>query len=167
MARANVTSWFDADTVLLNHNIPWSIFLPPSHGMFHDLNMLVSKDWQGFNAGIFLIRVCEWSIHTLSDAIALPRLRPEVDLTFREQDALKWVFERPENKKHRIYQPRHWFNVYDTYYEGRGEVVMKGSLVVHFPGMGSYRGRWHGQMVGHLGSQSVRVTDPAGQYQLP
>ena len=82
----------------------------------------------------------------LSDAIALPRLRPDVQLGFREQDAVKWVFGRPENKKHRLYQPRHWFNVYDTYYEQMGEVIMNGTLVVHFPGMGQARpdgmGKW-------------------------
>ena len=140
------SSWFDADTVLLNNNVPWTIFLPPSEGLFRDINMLISKDWQGFNAGVFLIRVCEWSINLLSDSIALPRLRPDVELTFREQDALKWAFERPECLKYRVYQPRHWFNVYDSYYESRGEVVMNGSLLVHFPGMGGSRpdamGRW-------------------------
>ena len=82
----------------------------------------------------------------LTDASALPRLLPHIQLGFREQDALKWVFELPENKKHRIYEPRHWFNVYDTYYEQMGEVVMNGSLVVHFPGMGNARpdgmGKW-------------------------
>ncbi|KAL9129692.1 MAG: hypothetical protein Q9217_001934, partial [Psora testacea] len=138
--------WFDSDTVLLNDEIPWSIFLPPSEGMFRDLNMLITKDWQGFNAGIFLIRVCEWSIKLLSDAIALPRLRPEIDLPFNEQTAVEWVFSQPENLKHRIYQPKHWFNAYDPYYESHGDVAMDGSLVVHFPGMGGDRpdamGRW-------------------------
>ena len=139
-------SWFDADTILLNHNIPWTLFLPPNTGIFRDINMLISRDWQGFNAGIFLIRVCEWSIQTLSDATALPRLKPDVDLPFREQDALKWVFEQPHNKKHRLWQPRHWFNAYDFHYVSVGEVILNGSLVVHFPGMGAARpdgmGKW-------------------------
>ncbi|KAG8534394.1 uncharacterized protein KY384_001239 [Bacidia gigantensis] len=144
--RAEWIVWTDADTIHLNNLIPWTIFLPPNEGMFHDINMLVSRDWIGFNAGVFLIRVCEWSITLISDAIALPRLRPEVDLPFKEQDALRYMFDQPENKKHRIYQPRHWFNVYDEYYEGYGEKVMRGSVSVHFPGMGGARpdamGRW-------------------------
>lgn len=108
--------------------------------------MLVTSDWSGFNAGVFIIRVCEWSINLLSDAIALPRLKPEIELFFREQDALKEMFNLPERTRHRIYLPRHWFNVYDDYYAGRGEQIMNGSLLVHFPGMGGARidamGRW-------------------------
>ena len=139
-------SWFDADTILLNENIPWTLFLPPNTGIFREINLLISRDWQGFNAGIFLIRVCEWSIYTLTDAIALPRLKPDIPLPFREQDALKWVFEQSHNKKHRLYQPRHWFNAYDFYYTSSGEMILNGSLVVHFPGMGEARpdgmGKW-------------------------
>ena len=130
----------------MNNNVPWTIFLPPNEGNFRDINLLASKDWSGFNAGVFLIRICEWSINLLSDAIALPRLRHDIELAFREQAALNWVFNEPENLKHRIFQPRHWFNVYDEYYQDRGEVVKKGSLIVHFPGMGGARadamGRW-------------------------
>lgn len=109
--------------------------------------MLITKDWTGFNAGVFLIRVCEWSIHLLSDAIALPRLRPDVELDYREQDALKWVFNEEQNRKHRLFVPRPWFNQYDDiHYAGRQEPAMRGNLLVHLPGMGGARpdvmGRW-------------------------
>ena len=121
--------------------------------------MLISKDWTGFNAGVFLIRICEWSINILSDAIAVPRLRPEVDIPYREQDALKWVLNQADNKKHRIYQPRHWWNQYPEYYSNMGERVMKGTINLHFPGMGGARpdsmGYWLDKIENHPEEVSI------------
>lgn len=133
--RSEWLVWFDADTVLTNNEVPWTIFLPPSNTTFQGINLLVTTDERGFNAGIFLIRVCEWSIDLLSDAVALPRLRPDLNLSFKEQSALRDRFDVPNRRSHRLYVPRHWFNPYDLYYQGLGEQVMYGTMVIHFPGI--------------------------------
>ena len=141
-------SWFDADSIHLNHEIPWTIFLPPNEGeLFRDINLLITKDWNGYNAGVFMIRVCEWSVNVLIDAIAIPRLRPEIEIPYRDQDAFKWVFNQGPNRRHRIYQPRHWWNNFDDmYFGGLGERVMNGTFQIHFPGMYGKRhdamGKW-------------------------
>ncbi|KAL9101451.1 MAG: hypothetical protein Q9163_003282 [Psora crenata] len=165
--RAEWLVWFDADTVLLNNNVPWTIFLPPTEGMFRDIHILIAKDWNGFNAGVFLIRVCEWSVDVLSDAIALPRLRPEIDLPLREQNALEWAFSQPQNLKHRIYQPKHWFNTYDEYYADQGEVVMKGCLLVHFPGMGDSRSDAMGHWLDKLDHSPEQLRVPLAETSYP
>ena len=135
-ARSEWLVWFDADTVLTNSEVPWTIFLPPSNSVFNDINMLVTADHNGFNAGVFLIRVCEWSLDLLSDAIALPRLhQTDVDFWFREQAALRDRFDTSERVRHRLYVPRHWFNPYDLFYQGTEDQVMNGTMIIHFPGL--------------------------------
>ena len=136
-ARSEWLVWFDADTVLTNSEVPWTTFLPPSNSVFNEINMLVTADKNGFNAGVFLLRVCEWSLDLLSDTIALPRLhQTEVDFFFKEQAALRDRFDTPERIKHRLYVPQHWFNPYDLFYQGKGDQVMNGTMNIHFPGIG-------------------------------
>lgn len=134
--RSEWLVWFDADTVLTNDEIPWTTFLPPSTTIFQGIHLLVTTDENGFNAGVFLIRVCEWSIDLLADAIAFPRLHADVQLVFKEQDALRDRFNVEDRKNHRLYVPRHWFNPYDFKYLGRGKQVMDGTMLLHFPGLG-------------------------------
>ena len=161
-------SWFDADSVHLNDQIPWTVFLPPGDApLFRDLNMLISRDWTGFNAGVFIIRVCEWSILTLNDAVAIPRLRPEVDVPYRDQDALGWVLRQPNNKRHRIYQPRHWWNQYPEFYSYMGEKVMKGTVQLHFPGMADQRPDSMGYFLDKIEAHSPEVSVPFDNTSYP
>ena len=116
-------SWFDADTVILNHNVPWALFLPPSD--FSDIHLLMSSDMNGFNAGVFLIRVNAWSINLLTEATALPLLKPDLRLDFAEQTALSWVSNQSDYVEHKVFQPRRWWNAYGD----------EGEFQVHFPGL--------------------------------
>ena len=54
--RALWLVWFDADTIFMNPNVPWSTFLPPANS-FSDIHIVGAKDWNSFNPGVFLIRV--------------------------------------------------------------------------------------------------------------
>lgn len=132
-------SWVDSDTVLLNPNIPLETFLPPSD--FPDVHMLLTKDWNGMNAGVFMIRVHPWSIQLLSAAIAYPAQNPKVDLLWKEQSALTRLFK--ENNyfaRSVVYCPLRWFNAY----MGMPNVMnpssspmfraQPGDLLIHFAG---------------------------------
>lgn len=49
-------SYFDSDSIIMNEEIPLEIFEPPSD--FDHINWIAGKDWNGLNAGVFLLRVC-------------------------------------------------------------------------------------------------------------
>lgn len=105
-----------------------------------------------------LIRVCEWSLTLLSDAIALRRLRPEIALDFFEQTALQVVFDQDERIDQRLYVPRHWFNVYDDKNAPSSEITYPGSMLVHFPALE------HLEPIGHFLDQLEREPE---KLQLP
>ena len=70
----------------------------------------------------------------LTDVLALPSLRPEVNLGVnKEQDAMAWVFARSYNVRHVLYQPRSWYNGYE-WTEDASALVQQGDLLIHFPG---------------------------------
>lgn len=128
-------SWYDADTMILNPNIQWETFLPPTdNDLFADIKVLATKDISGFNAGVFFCRVDEWLVDTLTDAYALPRLSPEVNITGNfEQNAMKWLFSKVDNKKHVVYQPDLWYNWFSTTHRPDDDV--KGDMIIHFSGI--------------------------------
>ena len=123
-------SWLDADSLVLNPEIPKTLFLPPDD--FEEVYFLGPKDWEGFNAGGFFIRVNEWSIKMLTEAMALPLFRPDIDLRYNAvANAMKWVFTKPEYRDHVLYQPRRWYNDFRSKEQPEAE---SGSLLVQFDG---------------------------------
>ena len=131
--RAEWLVWFDADTIIMNPNVPWATFLPPVDS-FPDIHIVGAKDWNSFNPGVFLIRVNGWSLKLLTQVYALKQIRP--DITFgqnADQDAMIWVMDRPGYREHVIYQPIEWFQGYQ---DPRGQFrdVQPGDLLIHFPG---------------------------------
>jgi galactosyl transferase GMA12/MNN10 family len=129
----NVFRWVDADSAVVNPAIPLDIFLPPND--FPDTHILVTKDQNGFNAGMLLLRVHKWSINLLADAMAL-RQDPEVMEGFAEQTALYILFNHTENREHVLFQPRKWFNTYEFHFAYEGA---PGDLFVHFVGLAEDR----------------------------
>lgn len=106
--RAEWIVWFDADTIILNPAVPWTLFLPPTD--FDEVYLLATQDFNGFNAGMAILRVNEWSVHVLSETIALGSLRPEVHIEHFDQGAFRAVFEREGYAEHVLYQPHNWWN---------------------------------------------------------
>ena len=133
-------SWYDADTLILNPNIPWETFLPPiDNDVFSEIKILATKDESGFNAGMFICRVDEWVIDDLTDAYAMPRLHPEVEIRGNiEQNAMKWIFSKAENKKRVVYQSQSWYNTFSSAEHStdlRPDDDKKGDMAVHFAGI--------------------------------
>ena len=88
--------------------MPWTLFLPPSD--WNEIHLLASQDFNGFNAGMAIFRVHEWSVQMLAETVALRQLRPEVHLDHFDQGALRWVFEKEGYIEHVLYQPHNWWN---------------------------------------------------------
>lgn len=127
-------SWYDADTLILNHEIPWELFLPQGNS-FSDIHLIATKNLDGFNAGILIMRIHQWTVEFLADAYALPRLRPEVDLVGNvDQNALRWTSNREEYKSHVLFQPQNWYNGFQGP-KGYETEIVKGDMLVHFAGI--------------------------------
>ena len=115
----------------MNPEIPWDIFLPPND--FNDKHIIGTQDNNGFNAGMLILRVHPWTINALNQALALPGLKPEIQLHFFDQSAIAMVCDRPGYREHIIYQPRRWWNRY--HHDPDGDE--KGEMVIHFAGIGT------------------------------
>lgn len=120
----------DADSAVVNPALPLSIFLPPENRS--EIHLLASKDQAGFNAGMFFIKVHEWSLKILAQAMTYEWHKPDIDLSFLEQTSLYYEFNNTANREHVLYQPRPWFNTYEWHHAYEGE---KGDMLVHFPGL--------------------------------
>ncbi|KAK3174012.1 hypothetical protein K4F52_010318 [Lecanicillium sp. MT-2017a] len=140
--RTEWLMWVDADTIILNSAVPSEIFLPPPD--LDDVHFVGTKDHNGLNTGVIFVHVHPWSVSMLTDALAYPKYFPEVDLGFNaDQESMARVMGGdgvdPDGAQYRdgvVYLPRPWINAYELAhgYEGK-----KGSLLVHFPGMGRDR----------------------------
>ena len=129
--RAKWLMWFDADSIIINEEIPLEIFLPPAD--FNHIHFLVTKDQNGLNSGVFFLRVHQCSVALTTKVLGYPIFRPEVDLGFSaDQQAMALVLHEPQFRPHAVWQSRLWYNPYQrsTGYEGK-----RGDLLVHFPGL--------------------------------
>jgi hypothetical protein len=120
-------SYFDADTIIMNKEIPLDIFEPPSD--YDHINYIAARDWNGLNAGVLLLRVHPWSVQLLSRTMTYKHYHPDESYVFEEQTILARLTENDkEFMKQAIYMPRPWFN---AYFYGMHE-VKPGMLLSHF-----------------------------------
>jgi galactosyl transferase GMA12/MNN10 family len=120
-------SYFDADTIIMNKEIPLDIFEPPSD--YDHINYIAARDWNGLNAGVLLLRVHPWSVQLLSRTMTYKHYHPDESYVFEEQTILARLTENDEEfRKQAIYMPRPWFN---AYFYGMHE-VKPGMLLSHF-----------------------------------
>ncbi|KAI4853373.1 hypothetical protein E4T44_00881 [Aureobasidium sp. EXF-8845] len=85
--------WADADALILNPNVPLSIFLPPPD--LSHIHFVGNKDWRGLNNGVFFVRVHPWTVSMFTSAMSFPICHQDVDLGGNvEQEAMRLTFER-------------------------------------------------------------------------
>lgn len=149
--RAEWLVWFDADTIIMNPNVPWAMFLPPMDS-FPDIHLIGAKDWNSFNPGVFLIRVNGWSVKMLTQIYALKQIRTDIIMGDNaDQDAMIWVMDRPGYREHVIYEPIEWFQGYQDP-RGHFRDVQPGDLLIHFPGWKDKRFKYMDQYLEKLRS---------------
>lgn len=128
----------DADSIILNNDIPVEIFLPPSD--MKDIHLVATQDQNGLNTGIMFLHVHPWTISFLTETLGYPLYLPKIDLgRSADQEGMRRVLNKttggPNGQGYAdgvVYLPRPWINTYewDWAYEG-----VKGDLLVHFPGL--------------------------------
>jgi hypothetical protein len=73
----------------MNPLVPLDIFCPPPE--WSHIHLLVVNDLNWLNAGVFMIRVHEWSMWYLSAVLSYPFFRPEAVLGYGEQTAMLFL----------------------------------------------------------------------------
>ena len=127
--------WVDADTVVMNPNIPLDIFLPPPE--FSHVHLLVTADPHGLNNGVFFVKVHPWSVELWSAVVAYRTFRPDTELQYRDQSALEDILKEKCFKKNFLLLPQRWFNaIWGELSDDltRSFQIRRGDLLVHFPG---------------------------------
>ena len=155
-----LNSWFDVDTIILNPKVPWTVFLPPTR--FPNIHFIASKNWDGFNSGVFFLRVHEWSVKMLADAQALPSLRPEIAIKWADQGAMYESFSRPQFRDAVVFQPMHWYNEFQlqqNMVKDRPN-VHPGDMLIHFAGLMQDKREL-------MGPWLDKVENLAGQWAVP
>ena len=129
--RLQWLAWFDADTMNINPLIPLETFLPPPD--MRGVHAIFARDWNGLNAGAFILRVSTWSIEIMSAVLAYRVFNPDTDLPWGEQTAMKNLLGEADFVKGAVYVPARWFNSYPT-----GDPPYKaqpGDMGLHFAGV--------------------------------
>jgi hypothetical protein len=85
--------WHDRDTVLMNPQIPLDIFVPPEPE-FSNIHMVVTKDRNGLNNGVFMMRVSQWSFKLFASALSIREYQPEIPLKYTEQSGMEEAIKR-------------------------------------------------------------------------
>ncbi|KAH6960085.1 galactosyl transferase GMA12/MNN10 family protein [Ilyonectria sp. MPI-CAGE-AT-0026] len=149
--------WFDRDTIILDNCRSPLSFLPfpgqKDQKVTHqgqnktnivNIYLLATKDWNGLNNGVFLLRVNRWSIDLFTAILAHRHYRPDVQLTFTEQSAMGLLLEEPEFQDNVVWVPQWWFNAYPRGDEdfslmddkAKAYHARRGDFLVHFAGVG-------------------------------
>lgn len=133
--RLQWLAWFDADTMILNRQIPLETFLPPPD--MPNVHALFTKDWNGLNAGVFFLRVSTWCVDLMTAVLAYRSFKPDDDLPFVEQSAMSNLMHEGDFKDGAVFVPSRWFNAYlaggDEEFSYK---VRHGDMALHFPGVG-------------------------------
>ena len=114
------------------------------------------------------MRINEWSVNFLTQAIALPLLRPEIPIGVpipnMEQDAMRWVLDQKGYKEHAVYQPRLWYN---TFSQGPDEKPENrpGDMLIHFPGV-AHKYRLMGHWLDIVENEPEKVNIPLANLTL-
>ena len=155
--------WVDADSIILNNDIPVEIFLPPSD--LKDIHLVATQDQNGLNTGIMFLHVHPWIISFLTETLGYPLYLPDIDLgRSADQESMRRVLNKttggPNGQGYAdgvSYLPRPWINTYewDWAYEGK-----RGDLLVHFPGLEERR--WP-----HMAKWLNIVETTPGEWNLP
>lgn len=124
--------WTDSDVMITNPKIQLSAFIPPETS--DDVHLLISKDENGLNAGVFLLRVHPWSLSYIMRCSTYAYYHNEAYLRFSDQSAMEQVLIDFKEVNHYRIVPQNWFNSYCCETDHFQGSVEKGDFLIHFAG---------------------------------
>jgi len=87
--RLEWIEWVDRDTLILDQCRPVASFLPPPEVQLEtETHLLATRDWNGLNNGIFLVRVNQWAINLFTAILAFRHYKPDVNCVLA--NSLRW-----------------------------------------------------------------------------
>eukprot|EP00833_Pecoramyces_ruminatium_P006880 jgi/Orpsp1_1/1180912/evm.model.c7180000075104.1 len=116
--------WVDGDTVLTNPNIELEAFIPENN----NIHFVAADDYNGLNAGVFLIRVHSWSLNFLMTTSSYAYYHSKKILKYSDQSSLNNALVEQKEDEHYVIVPQNWFNSYLDNFN-------KGDFLVHLPGI--------------------------------
>ena len=162
--------WVDADSILVNPAISPCTFLPPD--TLQSVFALVTADHQGFNNGIFYLRVHPSSLDLLTQILDYPLAHPDEDLGwFGEQAAMEKVIHSTEIRLKDqgslsgiAWIPRDWFNTFEFEHSYEDQ---PGHFIVHFASLAETRIQ-HNQVRGRFSwtIRSMQMQSPSSGVSL-
>ncbi|ORX49598.1 hypothetical protein BCR36DRAFT_397721 [Piromyces finnis] len=115
--------WVDSDVTITNPKIKLETFLPTDN----EVHFIAASDRNGLNAGVFFMRVHQWSYNVLIDSLSYPYYNKGKFLRFAEQTCLNNILSENTQQNHYVIVPNSWFN---RYLNSR----IKGEFLIHFAG---------------------------------
>lgn len=125
--------WMDADTLIMNLGTPLEDFIDDK------VNFIITKDWNGINAGVFFVKNCDWSrtfltgVYNRTDCIG--HMWPE-----QQAIALELKDKKELNERVKI-APQRFFNSYPKEllenYRPLTSAYQPGDFLLHFASAGS------------------------------
>eukprot|EP01102_Stenamoeba_stenopodia_P020065 TRINITY_DN7706_c0_g1_i2.p1 TRINITY_DN7706_c0_g1~~TRINITY_DN7706_c0_g1_i2.p1 ORF type:complete len:351 (-),score=70.20 TRINITY_DN7706_c0_g1_i2:41-1093(-) len=133
--------WVDTDTMIMNPRISLDEILSDSlktEAEWKDVNLIISKDWNGINAGVFLIRNSSWSYAVLDEVY---ERYDAIQTDFQEQSAIQFVLKESEAKNYKIV-PQRKINSFPedttpgllTFGHSEESAYHAGDFLIHFAG---------------------------------
>jgi hypothetical protein len=123
--------WIDGDVLVTNQDRKIEEFinlLPP------EKFLLIGHDFQGLNAGVFVIRNCPLALDFLTDAWNRPEL---ARVLFHEQTAMTDLLATPKYNGHAQVIPHQFINIMNAYDYRMDPRVhwLPGDFCIHFAGI--------------------------------
>ncbi|KAF8986271.1 hypothetical protein BGZ46_006893 [Entomortierella lignicola] len=115
--------WIDTDVLIANMDVTLERFIDERY------SLMVTKDFNYLNAGVFMLRVNDWSRRLMQQVMT------KMDTTHNEQEWMIALLEQPEFKsqQHVKYLPQCSFN---SYWEVKTlhEMYRPGDFAIHWAG---------------------------------
>lgn len=120
--------WLDADTLIMNQDIRLEDIINEK------ANLIIGKDWNGINSGVFFIRNCDWSKRFLKSVYARTDC---IDLKWPEQIAMyNEIQENLEFGAKVKIVPQRLFNSYPVeLVSSENHTYQPGDFIIHFTGI--------------------------------
>lgn len=138
----------------------------------NDGDIIIAKDWNGINTGIFLMRNSPYTFQILDQLWSVPK---QFWKPWEEQSALMYLTDRQKNTanadlhiKHMLHVPQREMNAYgdEFAYNHKDAQFQWGDRIVHFPNCGGFphscrstMERFFNQMKAMMGLQDINATE--------
>lgn len=132
----------DSDAFITNMTIPLTsiiISAYEAHGCDQPMDLIIAEDCNGPNAGVFLLRISEWSLDFLNQVwdINDPKIK-NIEAWFENVAMVHLLRSNAEYMKHVYLAPQKQFNAYSDVLKDREKCNFArwspGDFVYHFVG---------------------------------